>query len=76
MPQSRREFLTASALASAGIFFTKPLSAFNEFGPSGDKWYLNMRRVAQHNLNEHDPQNLDIDKWVAYWDSLRLNAFK
>lgn len=74
MPQSRREFLTASALASAGLFLTKPLSAFNEFGPSGDKWYLNMRRVAQHNLNEYDPQNLDIDKWVEYWDSLKLNA--
>jgi hypothetical protein len=33
-----------------------------------------MRRCAQHNLNEYDPKNLDIDKWVNYWASLKLNA--
>jgi hypothetical protein len=33
-----------------------------------------MRLCAQHNLNEHDPAVLDIDEWVEYWSSIKLDA--
>jgi len=37
-------------------------------------WYEALRRCAQHNLNEHDPQSLDIQEWADYWKSLELDA--
>jgi hypothetical protein len=33
-----------------------------------------MRRCAQHNLNEYDPMVLDIESWIRYWESLKINA--
>ncbi len=42
--------------------------------PDAQAWYDRMRRCAQHNLNEHDPKTLDIDEWVDYWVSLKMNA--
>jgi len=74
MAQTRRDFIATSALASAGLLFSNTASAFHAITDPGDKWYLRMRRCAQHNLNEYDPKNLDIDKWVDYWASLKLNA--
>ncbi|MFC0772396.1 alpha-amylase family protein [Terrimonas alba] len=74
MAQTRRDFITSSALASAGLLLSNTASAFHAITDPGEKWYLKMRRVAQHNLNEYDPKNLDIDKWVDYWASLKLNA--
>ncbi|HLJ15506.1 MAG TPA: alpha-amylase family protein [Bryobacteraceae bacterium] len=37
-------------------------------------WYATMRRCGQTNFNERDPIELDIDWWVAYWSSLKLDA--
>ncbi|PKQ45373.1 alpha-amylase family protein [Confluentibacter flavum] len=76
MKQTRREFLSTTSLATAGVFLTNPLtsSAFHAITNSEDKWYLNMRRCAQHNFNEHDPANLNIEQWVDYWVSLKLDA--
>ena len=34
-------------------------------------WYELIRRAAFHNLNEHDPRVLEIEKWMDYWTSLR-----
>lgn len=77
MKQTRREFLSTTSLATAGIFLASPLisSAFHAVTKdSEDKWYTKMRRCAQHNFNEHDPINLNIDEWVDYWVSLKLDA--
>lgn len=74
MPQKRRDFITSSALFSAGLLFSNPLSAFQGVSSSGDKWWLKMRRCAQHNLNEYDPKILNIDEWVNYWASLKIDA--
>jgi hypothetical protein len=74
MPQTRRDFIATSALATAGLLFSNPLSAFHAITSPGDQWWLRMRRCAQHNLNEYDPKNLKIDEWVDYWASLKLDA--
>ena len=75
MSQTRREFLTASILTTGSFLLINPMAAFQTGGEaSEDKWYLRMRRVAQHNLNEYDPKNLDINAWVDYWSSLKLDA--
>ena len=69
MGQTRRDFIATSALASAGLLLSNTASAFHGVTAPGDGWWLKMRRCAQHNLNEHDPQNLNIDDWVNYWSS-------
>ena len=33
-----------------------------------------MRRCGQLNLNEKDPQTLDVAGWIDYWASLKLDA--
>jgi hypothetical protein len=75
MSLTRRDFLSNSMLASGAFLFSNPTSAFQRNGTAkDDKWYLRMRRVAQHNLNEYDPKILDINSWVDYWSSLKLDA--
>ena len=37
-------------------------------------WYATMRRCGQLNLNERDPQTLDVSSWIDYWASLKLDA--
>jgi Hypothetical glycosyl hydrolase 6/Beta-galactosidase trimerisation domain len=37
-------------------------------------WYMEMRRCGQTNFNERDPIELNIDWWIEYWSSLKLNA--
>ncbi|HWI90702.1 MAG TPA: alpha-amylase family protein [Flavisolibacter sp.] len=74
MSITRRDFLTNSTLASAGIFLKKPMSVFHAISNDDDQWYLQMRRVGQHNFNEYDPRNLDIDSWVDYWADLKVHA--
>ncbi|WP_276502782.1 alpha-amylase family protein [Terrimonas pollutisoli] len=74
MDISRRKFLASTSIVTAASLFADPLFAFQPLGNPVDDWYLRMRRVAQHNLNEYDPQNLDIDYWVNYWAELKLDA--
>lgn len=74
MSITRRDFLTNSTLAGAGMFLTKPMSVFQAIATGDDKWYLRMRRVGQHNFSEYDPRNLDINSWVDYWADLKVNA--
>jgi hypothetical protein len=66
---SRRNLLIASAAALPGQFFGAPA---NE--KSGTLWYQRLRRCAQHNLNEYDPQVLEIEPWIEYWASLKLDC--
>ncbi len=68
MDISRRTLLISSAAALPGRFYGAPA------GQKGQFWFQRMRRCAQHNLNEYDPQVLDIDKWLDYWSSLKLDC--
>jgi hypothetical protein len=36
--------------------------------------YAEMRRCGQTNFNERDPIELNIDWWIEYWASLKLDA--
>ena len=73
MNVTRRNFLASSAALSAALLHN-PLYGFHPVVKTGEKWHVRMRRTAQHNLNEYDPQNLDINSWVKYWDDLKLDA--
>ena len=37
-------------------------------------WYASMRRCGQTNFNERDPLELDIQWWIDYWTTLKLDA--
>lgn len=74
MPLSRRKFLASGTIVTAASLISGPLFAFQPSGNSDDKWYLRIRRCAQHNLNEYDPKNLDINYWVNYWSDLKVDA--
>src|SRR5947209_2248372 len=38
-------------------------------------WYELLQRAAFHNLNEYDPQLLDVEEWIEYWASLHPQLF-
>ena len=69
MKMTRRKMLISSAAALSGTFF-----AAGAAGQENAGWYRKMRRCAQHNLSEYDPKILEIDSWLDYWCSLRLDA--
>jgi hypothetical protein len=50
------------------------LFAAPQAGQSRVPWYQKMRRCGQINFNERDPQALDINAWLDYWTSLKLDA--
>src|SRR5260370_590967 len=38
------------------------------------EWSHGMRRAVFHNLNEYDPQVLDVERWMSHWMSFRPDA--
>ena len=65
---NRRNFLLSStALAQWQVFGAQ---APNHAKP----WYATMRRCGQTNFNERDPEVLNIQDWIDYWTSLKLDA--
>src|SRR5574341_386171 len=66
MPATRRELLRLSGAAVTGSLFGAPQAPV--------PWYRTMRRCGQINFNERDPLTLDIDVWLDYWTSLKLDA--
>lgn len=40
-------------------------------GAATPHWYQTMRRAAFHNLNEHDPADLDVGRWIEHWAGFR-----
>src|SRR5450759_507443 len=73
MKQSRRDFISSSA-AMAVILNSDPRYIFNQENSSKKPWYQNIRRCAQHNLNEHDPAVLDTEEWVNFWNELKIDT--
>jgi hypothetical protein len=76
MPLSRRQFIASGSIITAASLLSDPLFAFHPLGNAEEngKWFLKMRRCAQHNLNEYDPKNLDINYWVNYWSEIKVDA--
>src|SRR5215813_1189639 len=68
MTMSRRELMILSGAALSGGML--PVQAAGERMP----WYRTMRRCGQINFNERDPIELNIDEWLHYWASLKVNA--
>ena len=65
---SRRDMLALSGAALGNFVLAAPPG--NENVP----WYQTMRRCGQVNFNERDPIELNIDDWLDYWSSLKINA--
>ncbi len=68
---TRREFIAVSA---ASVIVTQAGKASTQNAGSGEPWYATMRRCGQLNLNERDPLTLDVEAWMDYWASLKVNA--
>ncbi|HYM12423.1 MAG TPA: alpha-amylase family protein [Bryobacterales bacterium] len=69
MKISRRELIVLPGAAAAGRLLGAPQAAGARV-----PWYAKMRRCGQINFNERDPIELDINAWLDYWTSLKLDA--
>lgn len=58
----------------SGAAITPHLFGAEPQNPERRPWYATMRRCGQTNFNERDPIELDIDWWIQYWSSLKLDA--
>ncbi|HUJ21440.1 MAG TPA: alpha-amylase family protein [Bryobacteraceae bacterium] len=67
MPLTRREMMALSGAAVGSILAAAP-------GGERLPWYRTMRRCGQVNFNERDPLELNVDAWLDYWASLKINA--
>ena len=65
---TRREFLEASAVSAVAASV-----ALSQDGVSAADaaWYRKMRRVGQININ---PLTMDVEAWMDYWASLKVDA--
>ncbi|MCL5670954.1 MAG: hypothetical protein M1423_06630 [Acidobacteria bacterium] len=70
-PMTRRKFIAVSA---ASVIVTRAGMSRGQAAESGKPWYATMRRCGQLNLNERDPLTLNVDAWMDYWASLKVNA--
>ncbi len=68
---TRREFFAASAASVLVAPIAKPFETTRQ---ANAPWYATMRRCGQINFNERDPLTLDVDAWMDYWASLKVDA--
>ena len=64
---TRREF-------TAGLAVTATALGQERAAPPQPLWYQRIRRLGQININEKDAATLDVDKWVRYWASLKVDG--
>ncbi len=69
MKISRRELIMLPGAAAAAR-----LLGAQQNDAARVPWYARMRRCGQINFNERDPLDLDINAWLDYWTSLKLDA--
>jgi len=82
MKPNRREFTlmgagsVVSALSAPSVL--SALSIDSAAAPSTDAtetpWYRRIKRIGQTNFNEKDPQYGNVEKWVDYWASAKVEA--
>jgi hypothetical protein len=60
----RREFIAAPAAMAGALLAAEPEIP----------WQRKIRRLGQLNMTEHDPLVLDVEQWVDYWASLKVDA--
>jgi len=65
----RREFLVTSGAFISGAAFGAPQAR-----SSGGAWHEKLRRFAHSNFSEKDPLTFDVDEWIGYWASLKVDA--
>ncbi len=59
---------------TAGVAFATALPGIASPQPSQPFWYETIRRLGQININEKDAATLNIDYWIDYWSSLKVNG--
>ena len=69
---TRRDFTAGVALATAvqSEGSAQPAATPESHG----YWYETVRRLGQININEKDSATLDIDYWIKYWSSCKVNG--
>jgi hypothetical protein len=65
---SRREMILGSGVTLGRALLASPQSG------ARTPWYQTMRRCGQVNFNERDPIELNIEEWLDYWTSLKIDA--
>jgi hypothetical protein len=74
---TRREFIAASSVPLAARLAghtPDTIRAPIEGKAEGRPWYATMRRCGQININERDPLDMDVNAWIDYWASLKVDA--
>jgi hypothetical protein len=67
---TRRGFLAASALTTLAA--SLPIAGAAQ--PVEAPWHQKIRRWGQLNLNERDARGLEVDRWLDYWASLKVDG--
>jgi hypothetical protein len=68
---TRREFLAGS---TGSLLIASEGAATVGTADAGQPWYATLRRCGQININERDPLTMDVEAWMDYWASLKVNA--
>ncbi len=76
---TRREFLAISSVPVAARLAARTHGDATAFAPAeglanAGPWYTTMRRCGQININERDPLDMDVSRWIDYWASLKVDA--
>ena len=67
---TRRE----ATIVISGTAMTPHLFGAEQKNTKRHPWYATMRRCGQTNFNERDPIELNIEWWIEYWSSLKLDT--
>ncbi len=74
---TRREAISVIGAAAGAAFAPKIFGAVAESSTPGVMpWYSAVRRCGAVQFNERDPLQMDINWWVEYWHSLKVDALR